>query len=120
MTREIFVFASNLAGKHHGGSAREAVEKHGALYGHGIGMQGNSYAIPTLDHEFQKLTLDEINAHVKTFLAFASAHRECMFRIVAIGCGIAGFSPAQIAPMFTDAPTNCILPLEFILQQMGE
>ena len=111
--REIFVFGSNLAGKHHGGSARSAVEKHGAVMGNGIGMQGESYAIPTLDENFGKLYLCEIKNYVDDFLAFARNHPELRFNIVAIGCGIAEFTPEQIAPMFKYATANCELPLEF-------
>lgn len=114
MTREIFVFGSNLAGKHYGGSAVAAVEKHGAIIGEGIGPQGNSYAIPTLDGDFQGLALDDIRAHVGDFIEYAKLNPEVKFNIVAIGCGIAGFKPSEIAPMFRDVPANCVLPQEFV------
>lgn len=120
MTCDIFVFASNLAGLHHGGSAREAVEKHGAEMGCAVGLTGNSYAIPTLDQDFEQLPLDVIRGYVDGFLKFAKANRDMRFKIVAIGCGIAGFRPEQIAPMFENAPNNCVLPLEFILTGTGE
>lgn len=110
---EIFVFGSNLARKHHGGSAHHALENHGAIMDIGIGLCGNSYAIPTLDRKFQKLNLSEIAPHVADFVEFAISKPEWKFNIVAIGCGIAGFKPEDIAPMFKDAPANCLLPDEF-------
>lgn len=113
MSRNVFVFASNLAGAHGGGSARAALEKHGAILGEGIGYHGNSYAIPTLDRSLVKLALHDIAAHVGDFLEFAKTNTHMTFEVVAIGCGIAGFKAAEIAPMFAGAPTNCILPREF-------
>jgi hypothetical protein len=113
MSQEIFVFASNLAGKHHGGSARRAWERCGAIFGKGEGLQGESYAIPTLDENFEKLPLERIRFYVDTFLVFASHHPEMTFNIVAIGCGIAGFKPDEIAPFFEGCPDNCNLPEEF-------
>lgn len=114
MTQEIFVFGSNLAGKHHGGSARHAWERYGAIFGKGEGLQGESYAVPTLDENFNKLPLDKIHFHVDNFLVFASHHPDMKFNIVAIGCGIAGFKPEEIAPLFDSAPDNCVLPEEFL------
>lgn len=113
MTRQIFVFGSNLAGMHGGGSARAAVEKHGAVMGEGVGPQGNSYAIPTLDKDLRKLDLYDIAAHVGDFIEYARLNPELTFNVVAIGCGIAGFKPRDMAPMFADAPPNCNLPIEF-------
>lgn len=114
MTREIFVFGSNLAGIHGAGSAQAAVKNHGAIYGKGVGLQGNSYAIPTKDRNIRSMALADIEAHVHEFLDFSRNHPNVKFNIVAIGCGLAGFSPDQIAPMFKDAPHNCILPREFL------
>lgn len=110
---EIFVFGSNLAGAHGAGSAYEALKNHGAIYGQGIGLQGKSYAIPTKDHNIQTMKLHDIAAHVGDFIEFAKSNPEMTFNIVAIGCGLAGFKPYEIAPMFKDAPLNCILPEEF-------
>jgi hypothetical protein len=109
----IFVFGSNIAGLHYGGSARHAVEQHGAIMGQGIGRQGNSYAIPTLDGKFQKLPLDEISSHVLHFMAYAQLNHSEQFDVVAIGCGIAGFKPKDIAPMFDGHPDNVHLPHQF-------
>lgn len=114
MTREIFVFGSNLAGMHGGGSAAAAHKEHGAEWGVGVGPTGNSYAIPTLDAELKKLELYDIAAHVGDFIEYAKLNPELSFRVVAIGCGIAGFKPEDIAPMFKDAPLNCMLPTEFM------
>lgn len=112
--REIFVFGSNEAGIHGAGSARHALDHCGAIYGKGVGLQGNSYGIPTKDRYIESLPLPAIKHYVDDFIYFARLHPEWEFNIVAIGCGLAGFRPAQIAPMFKDAPSNCILPSEFL------
>jgi hypothetical protein len=114
MTRQIFVFGSNLAGMHGGGSAAAAHKEHGAIWGEGVGPHGNSYAIPTLDQDLQRLALYDIAAHVGDFIEYAKLNSEWSFNIVAIGCGIAGFRPEEIAPMFKGAPLNCNLPGEFL------
>jgi hypothetical protein len=110
---EIFVFGSNLAGRHGKGAALAAVKEHGAIYGRGVGRQGNSYAIPTKDEWLHALTLPEIERFVARFLAYAADHPQLTFKVTAIGCGLAGFRPAQIAPFFRGAPPNCILPESF-------
>ena len=109
----IFVFGSNLAGLHYGGSAKEAVNKQGAIMGVGVGPQGNSYAIPTLDADFKQLQLWIVKGFVDEFIDYAKENPDKVFDVVAIGCGIAGFTPEQIAPMFKDAPNNCNLSKEF-------
>lgn len=111
---QIFVFGSNAAGAHMGGSARAAVLDHGAIEGIAVGRAGNSYAIPTLNAELQQLPLSIINIYVSEFCEYAKLHPEDAFQVVAIGCGIAGFKPEHIAPMFKDAPDNCTLPPEFL------
>lgn len=112
--RKIFVFGSNLAGHHGAGSARAAMEKHGACYHVGVGLCGDSYAIPTKDCDIKSLPLAVINCYVAQFLQFARLFPDWQFDVVAIGCGLAGFSPQQIAPMFKECPVNCRLPSEFI------
>jgi hypothetical protein len=109
----VFVFGSNLAGRHGKGAALFARQNHGAIYGQGTGLQGQSYAIPTKDENIRTLPLDRIKPYVDEFIAFATAHPEMTFQVTAIGCGLAGYKPAQIAPMFADAPSNCQLPDEF-------
>lgn len=105
----IFVFGSNLAGRHGRGAAYFARQHHGAIYGQGEGLQGDSYAIPTKDAALRTLSLVTIKQHVETFLAFAR-QSDCLFTVTRIGCGLAGYSDVQIAPMFANAPPNCILP----------
>ena len=112
---QIFVFGSNLGGKHHGGAARIALENFEAVYGQASGMQGRCYAIPTMDERFLPLELDRIGEFVAEFYAFASEHPELEFLVTAIGTGIAGYSVAQIAPFFSacgDLP-NVSLPIGF-------
>lgn len=106
--REIFVFGSNLAGRHGSGSARFAMDHHGAEYGVGIGLTGNSYAIPTKDSQIKTLPLANIREYVKDFIQFAKDHPEMEFKIVKVGCGLAGYDDEDIAPMFRGSPENCI------------
>lgn len=109
----IFVFGSNLAGRHGKGAALYARRRRGAVYGQGIGRQGDSYAIPTKDEKLCTLPLDEIRKHVADFLIYAANHPHLRFEVTPIGCGLAGYKPAQIAPMFVGAGPNVILPEEF-------
>jgi len=107
---KIFVFGSNLAGRHGKGSALEARETYGAVYGVGEGRTSRAYAIPTKDANLRVRPLDDVASSVKTFVAYAHEHPELEFQVVKIGCGLAGFTEAEIAPMFESAPTNCRLP----------
>lgn len=109
----IYVFGSNKAGRHGKGDALTAIRKHGAVYGQGEGLQGRSYGLPTKDAFIQSLPLAEVKKSVERFLAFAHAHPELNFDIQGVGCRLAGFKPAQIAPMFIGAPSNCYLPSLF-------
>lgn len=111
--REIFVFGSNLSGIHGAGSARHAMEKHGAVYGAGVGLTGNSYAIPTKDKNINTMSLYDIKPYVYDFIKFAKENKDMYFNIVAIGCGLAGYKHIQIAPMFEDAPSNCNFIMEW-------
>lgn len=86
---------------------------HGAVYGQGVGMQGSSYAIPTKDDYLQTLSVAAIAGHVADFLAFARSRPDLTFRVTAVGCGLAGLSPAQIGPLFRGHPDNCVMPAEF-------
>ena len=107
---EIFVFGSNLAGRHGGGAARIAVDHFGAIMGQGVGLQGQSYAIPTMQGG-----VNTIQPYVDEFIRFADCHPEMTFLVTRIGCGIAGFTPEQIAPLFAAAVNipNVHLPLDF-------
>lgn len=106
----VFVFGSNLAGRHGRGAALEAREKHGAVYGVGEGLMGQSYAIPTKDMRLKSLPLAFIEAAVERFKEFARTHPEMTFQVTRVGCGLAGYDATQIAPMFQGAPDNCTLP----------
>jgi hypothetical protein len=110
---EVFVFGSNLAGRHGKGSAFEARKKHGAIHGKGIGRQGNSYAIPTKGHFLEVLPPKVIAKHVRDFIDYADQNWTDTFKVVAIGCGLAGYSSDVIGPMFKGAPKNVKLPPEF-------
>ena len=109
----IFVFGSNLAGRHGRGAARFALKNHGAKYGIGVGIQGGAYGIPTKGYRMEVLPLDVISSHVEEFLKFAEARPDTVFNVTAIGCGLAGYSPQEIAPMFSGHTINCIMPEEF-------
>lgn len=104
---EIFVFGSNGQGAHFGGAAATAVHKFGAKMGQAEGLQGQSYAINTMDSK------DEMFEQIERFLKFAEEHQELTFLVTEIGCGIAGYSPEQIAPHFKDHSKNVILPDSF-------
>ena len=95
---EIFVFGSNLAGMHGGGAARLAYQRFGAVWGQGVGLQGQSYAIPTMQGG-----VETIQPYVDEFIEFAKQHPQLKFLVTEIGCGIAGFSPSEIAPLFEQA-----------------
>jgi hypothetical protein len=114
MTDRIFVFGSNLAGRHGKGAALCARQRHGAVYGQGTGLQGRSYAIPTKDERLNTLPLPLISRYVEQFKAFAAQNPAMTFEVTPIGCGLAGYAPAQIAPLFSNAPDNCILPDSFM------
>ena len=113
MKKEIFVFGSNLAGRHGAGAALFARNNHGAVYGQGVGLQGNSYGIPTKDANLKSLPLSEIKKYVDEFLVFAEQHQELMFNVTRIGCGLAGYKDEDIAPMFFYHSSNCNLPKEW-------
>lgn len=104
---DIFVFGSNLAGIHGAGAAKFAMQRHGAIWRQGIGLQGTSYGIPTKDHRIQTLKLEVIAKHVEVFKEFARLHTEFTFYVTPIGCGLAGYKRAEIRPMFADMPDNC-------------
>ena len=108
--KKIFVFGSNLAGRHGKGAALAAYREHGAVYGQGIGLQGNSYAIPTKDEDLNTLPLHKIQRHVETFVKFAVLNPEMRFEVTRIGCGLAGYEDDDIAPLFHGASDNCMLP----------
>ena len=109
----VFVFGSNLAGRHGKGAALWARQHRGAIYGQGIGRQGNAYAIPTKDQRLRVLSIQVIQGHVADFLNYARERPGIRFELTPIGCGLAGYRPDQIAPMFLNAPANVTLPDAF-------
>ena len=107
---EIFVFGSNLGGFHGGGAARAAMSLFGAMWGQGVGLQGQSYAIPTMQGG-----VETIKPYVDEFIEFARSNPELYFYVTRIGCGIAGFADEDIAPLFREALPldNVALPKSF-------
>lgn len=106
----IFVFGSNLSGRHGKGAALCARNKHGAVYGVGKGRTGNSYAIPTKGKNLKILPLDVIEEYVLEFIQYAKNNPDLEFQVTRIGCGLAGYNEGQISPMFKGSPSNCKLP----------
>ncbi len=113
---EVFVFGSNSAGRHGKGAALTAYRKFGARNGQGDGLMGQSYGIPTKGWKLDVLPLGKIWISVQRFLRFAAAHPELRFLVTEIGCGLAGYPPKEIAPMFQGATDNVILPDSFKLE----
>lgn len=116
---EIFVFGSNLQGYHAGGAAFTARVMFGAKFGNGDGIQGQSYAIPTMQGG-----VETIKPYVDKFIDFAGNHPDLDFLVTRIGCGIAGFTPKEIAPLFKEATHmhNVWLPADFweVLTEAGD
>ncbi|MDE5788111.1 MAG: hypothetical protein K2H79_06175 [Bacteroidaceae bacterium] len=108
---EIFVFGSNLAGAHGGGAALLAYSRFGAVWGQGVGIQGQSYALPTMQGG-----VETIKPYVDEFIRFAKTRPDLKFYVTQIGCGIAGFKVEEIAPLFQTAigVENIILPQAFV------
>lgn len=108
---QVFVFGSNLDGFHGGGAAAAALRHFGAIWGQGVGLQGQSYAIPTMHGG-----VEEIRPYVDEFIEFARVHPELTFLVTRIGCGIAGFTDRQMAPLFMYAleMPNVLLPKSFV------
>ena len=106
---EIFVFGSNIHGMHGGGAAWFAMQRFGAILGQGEGLQGRSYALPTMEG------FASMKAAVGRFIDYARVHQEYIFLVTAIGCGIAGYSEDEVAPLFKDALSlkNVYLPEVF-------
>lgn len=107
---DIFVFGSNLEGQHMGGAARIAYDKFGAVWGQGVGIQGQSYAIPTMQGG-----VETIKPYVDDFIRLAREWDQNTFYVTRIGCGIAGFTDEEIAPLFDEAYDlyNVRLPKSF-------
>lgn len=101
---EIFVFGSNLEGHHDGGAAKYALDNFGAIYGKGVGLQGRSYAIPTME------SLKTLQLYALDFIEYAQKHKELFFCLTKVGCGIAGYKEEEVAGFFRNTPDNVIKP----------
>lgn len=111
--KTVFVFGSNLAGRHGKGAALEAQSSFGAIPGQGVGRMGASYAIPTKDAKLAPLPLGQIEQEVNRFIQYAKDTQSEKFFVSRIGCGLAGYADAQIAPLFLKAPSNCSFAKEW-------
>lgn len=110
---KVFTFGSNEQGIHKRGAALFALQKRGAILYQGVGHQGNSYAIPTKKTPWISLPLSMIQSYVNQFIAYAKENPQLEFQVTRIGCGLAGYTDAEIAPMFVGVPGNCELPVEW-------
>jgi hypothetical protein len=112
---QIFVFGSNEAGRHGKGAAKLAKDRFGATYGVGEGLMGDSYALPTKDKKIKTLSLRSIQKYVNSFIETARVNPHLEFLVTKVGCGYAGYTEKQIAPLFNKAKEldNIFLPEEF-------
>jgi len=109
---EIFVFGSNLAGRHGLGAALTAFKSYGAVYGKGVGFQGSSYAIPTKNEKIKTLPIHDVVPYIHEFVEFTKKY-DLLFYVTLIGCGLAGYKPEDIAPHFKGA-VNCKFHISFM------
>lgn len=109
--KKIFVFGSNLAGRHTKGAALTAYQKHGAIYGQGMGLQNESYGIPIRDEDIKLISLNKIKTFVDNFIKFAKLNPDMRFEVTRVGCDLGGYEDKDIAPLFKEAPDNCVLPV---------
>ncbi len=109
----IWVFGSNLAGRHGDGAAKVARVNFRADYGTGRGPTGQAYAIPTKDKQLKVIALRDIETSIADFIQYANLYPEKQFFVTRVGCGLAGYSDDEIGPLFTAAPANCSLPMEW-------
>ena len=109
MSKSIFVFGSNLSGIHGAGAAKVAYQHHGAKWGVGEGMAGNSYALPTKGYRITFMPLWQVVCHIEKFLNYARNNQDKTFQVTCVGCGLAGFKDSEIASIFKsfNPPKNC-------------
>ena len=122
LTKMIFVFGSNLSGIHGAGAAKYALYQKGAMRGIGEGLMGMSYALPTKGLKIAFMPATIIKEHVDKFIRLAKRSPGLKFQITQIGCGLSGFTPKDMAPLFVDAPDNCYFDLaweEFLPVNLG-
>lgn len=108
--KSVFVFGSNLAGRHGAGAALHARLHYGAEYGIPFGMTGRAFGIPTKDRELRTLPIERIEHFVRKFIWWAERTPQNDYQVTRIGCGLAGYKDQDIAPLFKGAPSNCHLP----------
>jgi hypothetical protein len=108
--REIFVFGSNLAGRHGAGAALQARTQFGAEYGIGEGLTGRCYAYPTLDARLRKRSLKSLAASRDKLFATARALPEYTFLLTKVGCGLAGYPEEEMKLLFKLSPENIVKP----------
>ena len=114
-TNEIFVFGSNLSGRHGKGAAKQALTW-GAIWGQGAGLQGRTYGIPSKNASITRtLSVKEIKPFVNEFIQFAKENEDLIFLVTEIGCGLANLTPKEVAPLFEEAIyiKNIHLPKRF-------
>lgn len=114
LPNQIFVFGSNLGGRHAGGAARLAKDRFGAEEGVGEGLTGQSYAFPTLTAAFAKVSPAALETSRNRLFATARENPDKVFLLTKVGCGIAGFREDQIRPLFENAPPNLVLPDDWL------
>lgn len=111
-SNQVFVFGSNLAGIHGAGAAKAALQ-YGARMGHGIGLQGLTYAIPTKDVDIKTMPIDNIKPYIERFKKMTQEYPQAEFFVTRVGCGLAGYKDSQIAPLFKGCGSNCSFPKEW-------
>lgn len=111
---EVFVFGSNLDGRHGKGAALTAARKFHARFGVAEGLTGLCYALPTVGRRMSRMPLRDVEEHCRRFVRFAATRPDLTFLVTPVGCGLAGYKPKDIAPFFSDAPDNCLLPECFL------
>ncbi len=107
---QVFIFGSNLAGRHAGGAARQAHEDFRAEWGVGEGLTGKCYAFPTLDENHQKRSDEDLKESVKKLWLTVVANHDKEFLLTKVGCGIAGYSENYMRDLFKGFPKNLIKP----------
>lgn len=112
--KEIFVFGSNLAGRHGAGAARQAASSFGAEYGVGEGMTGQCYALPTLKGDLTQRSEDDLVGSIVLLYEACLANPHLRFLLTKVGCGLAGYSESYMRSLFIDPPKNLILPEDWL------
>lgn len=110
---QIFIFGSNLAGKHYGGSAKQAVDSFGAIMGQGEGLQGQSYAFPTLDENFNQLTREQLEHYRDNLIDCMDCNKDKEFLLTKVGCGIAGYDEGYMKSLFNFPCENLVKPINW-------